>query len=161
METDRSEKIMSVVYDILEVIQTQLAANAILADAVKRFSIFENEIDLVNETKKFSFVNLSCEGFKIEEADNMRFTDMKREIYPIAITFAVRSTTKEKAMKDIWTLHDQIIDAIDTDQTFSGSLDVIPFKPASAATAAKFQDERFWIGAGSMIFEGSNDINLR
>jgi len=152
---------MSTVSTIIDAIDKQFQANTALSTAVSKFAKWEDEIDLVNETKKFPFINLTCDAFHVEEADNMRFHDMKREKYNIVITFAVKATKKALASTGIWTLHDLIIDAIETDTTFSGAINVIPFKPTSAADVARWQDERFWIGRGAMIFEGHNDVNLR
>jgi hypothetical protein len=147
---------MSEAKNILDAIQSQLDT----VNDLKRVEINESEIDLVKEGK-FPWANVKATTMKLGPADNLRLYDAERHTYTIIITSAVRTKTKGKALSEIWDLYESIKAAIDTDVSFSGTVDDVPVVPAVAVDAAVWDQGRFWIGRGSMSFDVSVDHILR
>lgn len=146
---------MSEAYTILSALDTILQADTDLSE-VRLFTIFEDEIELANERKKFPFINLNAELRKTTQAENMPTKSYERRTYSIVITFAVCEKSKSAAMKANWDLLEDIEDAYKADRSIGGTVKETSETSEIATDALKYPDDNVWIGRGIMTF----DVNI-
>ena len=150
----------SKIIDALDVI---LKADATLSALVasKNYHKYNDEMELVNVTKLFPFVNVDIEVRTVGKAGNQRTYDYERRTYPIIIKFAVREKTKAVAKTSIWTLAEAVEGAYQTDKTIGGTVTDIPMRADIATDCLRHKDNNRWIGRGFMTFEVYKDECLR
>jgi hypothetical protein len=143
---------MSEIYTVLQALDTILQADSDLSE-VRSFNIFEDEIELANDKKKFPFINLNSDAQNTGEAENMPTKSYERRNYNIIITFAVREKSKSAAKQAIWNYVDYISDAYKADRSIGGTVKETSETSKIGTDALKYMDTNTWIGRGIMIFE--------
>lgn len=153
---------------IVERMQDVFKRDPALAYFEDRVTIFEDELELMDEGK-FPYMNLVIQDIKKTAASNQIIQHVERHRYPIQLFFANRNESKPAIMigdeaelfKGLFNIYDDICKVIRKDPTFGEVVKDVPDAPEFTSAVYRYQEGQYYVGRALMMFEVYKDVIIK